>query len=49
MRLQPQIVGDGAVGANVLTCWPMCVVGDHQADGSVRGVRSSGLMTCGYK
>ena len=25
MRLQPQIVGDPAVGANVLTCWLMHV------------------------
>ena len=26
-----------------------CVVGDRQADGSVRGGRGSRVMTCGYK
>lgn len=42
LGLQPQIVGDGDGGAKVHTCWPMRVVGNRQADGSVRGMCCSG-------
>ena len=44
LGLQPQTVGDGDGdgGAKVHTCWPMRVVGNRQADGSVRGMCCSG-------